>query len=143
MRRRKQHHCGNVEVKSGLEAKIGNWLTKRGVDWCYEKSSFPWEERLPRAYCKECDTKICYVARSYTPDFFLNNGVIFEVKGRFTSKDRKIAAAMKEQHPALDIRMVFDKNDWLNKAHKNRYGDWCDSKGILWCAGFPPEDWIR
>ena len=143
MRRRRKFNVGGVDVKSGLEERIGRQLLELEIPINYEVQSYQWKEYLPRAFCGNCGTKGCYVWRSYTPDYFLPNGIILEVKGRFTSKDRKIAAAMKEQHPDVDVRMVFDKNDWLNKNHKNRYGDWCDSKGILWCVREIPKDWIK
>lgn len=144
MRKRKKFFVGEIEVKSNLEKLIGEQLLQRSSGFIYEKESYKWKEKLPRAICGECETKgKCFVERSYKPDFFLSNGIILEVKGRFTSKDRKIAAAMKEQHPELDIRMVFSKNNWITRQHKTNYGQWCDSKGILWTVNDIPEEWLR
>ena len=143
-RPRKRWKVRGDELRSGLEAKIATQLINDKVDYTYETESFMWLERLPRAQCTHCGSKkSCFVERSYTPDFFLPNGVILEVKGKFTSRDRKIAAAMKEQYPDLDIRMVFEKDNWLNKNHKNRYSDWCKSKGIDYCLMKVPESWLK
>ena len=133
---------GEVQVRSGLEEMVGNQLTEKGIPFEYESKSFPWLEKLSRAQCTLCGAKEAYVERSYTPDFFLPNGTIIEVKGNFTSKDRKIAAAMKEQYPELNIVLLFDKDNWLNKNRKNRYSDWCKSKGIGYSIREIPEEWL-
>lgn len=144
MRKRKEFKLNSpVIVRSGLEKKVGDDLIDRKVGFSYEANTYQWREILPRAECTSCGEKgTSFLVRSYTPDFFLSNGVILEVKGRFTSKDRKIAAAMKDQHPELDIRMVFSKDNWLNRNHKNRYSDWCRSKGIKFVIGKVPEEWV-
>lgn len=131
-----------VQMNSGLEVRVAEDLHERGVKFTYESESFNWVEELPRAFCGTCGTKRCFVHRSYTPDLFLSSGIILEIKGNFTSHDRKIAAAMKTQHPELDIRMVFQRDNWLTRRRKTKYSDWCDSKGIKYCVGKVPEEWL-
>jgi len=143
MKKRVYYLINGVEVKSKLEQTIGNELLDHGITFIYEYESYKWVEKLPRAFCAICGSKTAFVNRSYTPDFFLENGIIIEVKGRFTSKDRKISGAMHEQHPKLDLRMLFDKDNWLNKSHKNRYSDWCKSKDIQYAIKTIPNSWIN
>ena len=52
--------------------------------------------------------------------------------------------AVKKQHPELDIRFIFQRNNTLTKRSKTTYGDWCDKHGFLWCI-YPnlPEDWLN
>ena len=49
--------------------------------------------------------------------------------------------AVKKQHPELDIRFIFQRNNTLTKRSKTTYGDWCDKHGFLWCIypHLPPE----
>jgi len=73
--------------------------------------------------------------RKYTPDFILPNGIMIEVKGKFTREDRKKHLWIKEQHPELDIRFLFQACD--NKIHKDSdttYASWCDKYGFK-CVG--------
>lgn len=143
MAKRKFFLDDGTEVKSNLEKTIGNKLIKRGIGFEYEKESYKWSEYIPRAYCDDCGSNSdCYVDRSYTPDYFLESGTIIEVKGKFTAKDRKIAAAMKEQHPNLKIAMLFSKDNYLTKQHGKRYSDWCNSKGIEWSLNELKEEWL-
>ena len=46
--------------------------------------------------------------------FRLDNGIIIETKGAFNSADRKKHKLIKEQHPELDIRFMFEKK-WHDK----------------------------
>jgi hypothetical protein len=69
--------------------------------------------------------------KKYLPDFVLPNGIIVEVKGRFTLEDRKKHMFLKETHPDLDVRFVFDNpKKKLNKGGKSTYADWCLKNGF-------------
>ena len=49
---------------------------------------------------------------TYTPDFYLPKQKIFiETKGLFTSADRQKMRLVKEQHPDLDIRFIFNNSN--------------------------------
>ena len=50
--------------------------------------------------------------------------------------------AVKAQHPELDIRFVFQRNNTLSKQSKTTYGAWADKHGFPWCI-YPdiPESW--
>ena len=115
-----------MKYRSGLEGRIANSLESRNTPYLYEVEHFK------------------YVTESkYTPDFFLPNGVILEAKGFFKPSDRRKMAAVKVQHPELDIRFVFQRNNTLSKNSKSTYGDWADKHGYPWCI-YPhiPADWL-
>ena len=125
-------------LRSGFEHTIAQALDAAGVEYEYERESFSWLEKVPRAVCLECDGP-AYAKRSYTPDFFLSSGVIVEAKGRFTAKDRKISLAMKEQ--GRDIRLVFQFDNKLSRTSKSRYSDWCVKNDIQYALKEVPESW--
>ncbi len=87
------------------------------------------------------------VSHWYTPDWRITrkDGSIFyiESKGYFTSQDRTKAKRVKEQHPELDIRFLFQKDNKLHKASNSRYSDWCQRHGFLYAIGVIPEDWFN
>ena len=82
--------------------------------------------------------------RKYTPDVILPNGIIIELKGRFTSSDRKKMLLVIAQHPDLDIRMVFMRpKNKLSKVSRTTYAQWCDKNNIKWADKYIPEEWIK
>jgi hypothetical protein len=82
--------------------------------------------------------------RKYIPDVILPNGIIIELKGRFTAKDRKKMLLVIEQHPDLDIRMVFMRyKNKLSKHSRTTYADWCDKHNIKWADRYIPDSWIK
>jgi hypothetical protein len=80
----------NDGYRSGFESKVAADLEQLGVAYRYESQSFD-----------------LVIPRSYTPDFFLANDVVLEVKGFFDQEDRRLIKLFKEQHPSVDIRMVL------------------------------------
>jgi hypothetical protein len=80
----------------------------------------------------------------YWPDFILPSGLLIEVKGRFTSADRRKHVAIRAQHPELDIRFVFYRaSEKIAKNSKTTYGMWCDKHGFLWAEGSVPKEWVN
>ena len=115
-----------MNFRSGLEERFSKYLDKHAVPYLFEAERFS------------------YVTESkYTPDFFFPNGVIIECKGFFKPSDRRKMLAVKAQHPDLDIRLVFQRNNTLSKQSKTTYGAWADKHGFKWCV-FPdvPQDWL-
>ncbi len=105
--------------RSGFESEVAKDMTTNGVAWTYEKEKFD-----------------LVIPRRYTPDFQLANGTILEVKGMFDSEDRRLIRIMKEQHPDVDIRMVFQRpHQRLSRTAKMTYAQWCDKHNIPWCCG--------
>jgi hypothetical protein len=81
--------------------------------------------------------------KTYTPDFILPNGVIVECKGRLTVHDRTKHKRIKEQHPNLDIRFVFQYNNPITKGSKTRYTDWAEKNGFMWAMLTIPPEWAK
>lgn len=111
--------------RSIFERDIADALEELGIKFTYESKSYPWREVLPSGFCNDCGAEKVYADRTYTPDFFLENGYIIEAKGMFTSKDRKIALAMREQHPEIKLVYLFGHNNRLSRGSSTTYLEWC------------------
>lgn len=115
--------------RSGLEIKVKDYLKDKNVMFKYEAIKIEWEDLM---------------YRTYTPDFILQNGIIVEVKGRFTSDDRRKHVAIKQQHPNLDIRFVFENSRRkLSKGAKSTYATWCEKNKFLYADRVIPEEWLK
>lgn len=115
--------------RSGLEETIDVSLKAVGVNGEYEQHKI--------AYTKPA------TQHKYTPDFRLPNGIFVETKGRFVTADRKKHLLIKEQHPELDIRFVFQNaNNRLSKKSKTTYADWCNKYGFLYAEKEIPKEWL-
>ena len=115
--------------RSGLEIKVKEHLKENGVPVKYEAIKIEWEDLM---------------YRTYTPDFVLPNGIIIEVKGRFTAADRRKHVLVKKQHPNLDIRFVFESGKRkLSKGSKTSYAMWCEKQGFLYADRIIPEEWLK
>jgi hypothetical protein len=116
-----------MAFRSKLEQQIAKAFDTVGLKYTYESSKLE--------YTLSC---------SYTPDFFLENGVILEVKGFLKPTDRRKMIAVKAQHPDLDIRFVFQKDNPLAKGSKHTYMSWAEKNGFPACV-WPniPPDWVQ
>ncbi len=115
--------------RSGLEEKVSAELKEKNVHFEYETKKI--EYTVPEKKSK------------YTPDFILPNGIIVETKGRFVSADMKKHLLVKEQHPELDIRFLFQNSkNKIRKGSKTTYADWCIKHGFLFADKTIPEDWL-
>lgn len=132
-------------MRSKFESRIGKDLRDAGMPFDYEAFSYEYDEplRKNRARCSECDSTALVRTGWYTPDFFLENGVIIETKGRFTAADRRKMLAVKLEHPTLDIKMLFMRD---NKIHKNSttfYSDWCMEHDYDFAIGSIKPEWLK
>lgn len=119
------HKVGGVKVRSGFEALV--------IDKAREHTELEYEPDTFEYFLKP---------KKYTPDVKLPNGIYVEIKGEFDTKDRTKHRMIQEQHPHLDIRFVFQKDQPLYKGAKSTYSQWCDQRGILWAVGEIPKEWI-
>lgn len=122
----------DLTLRSGFEKKVASYLDSKKVKYTYEQDKIEYTEPA--------------TDRKYTPDFKLPNGIYIECKGRFTPADRRKMALIIEQHPELDVRMVFMRNNTLTKASKTTYTDWCDKRNIKCCVspnGEIPKEWTK
>mgnify|MGYP003132557122 CR=1 FL=1 len=115
-----------MKFRSRLEECIAKTFDKKNIPYLYESR------------------RLSYVLTSnYTPDFFIND-LIIEAKGFFKPSDRRKMLAIKDQHPELDIRFIFQRNNTLSKNSKTTYGDWATKHGFPYCV-YPniPESWLQ
>ena len=98
-----------------------------GVEYEYEPTRIPYEIQF-----------------NYTPDFVLPNGIYLECKGLWEPDDRRKIKAVIEQHPEIDLRMVFQAPfNKISKKSKTTYAKWCDKHNIKWCSfGNIPIEWL-
>jgi len=115
--------------RSGLEIKVKDFLREHKIPIKYECLKIEWEDLM---------------YRTYTPDFILPNGIIVEVKGRFTADDRRKHTCIKKQHPKLDIRFVFESSRRkLSKGAKTTYAQWCERNKFMYGDRVIPQEWLK
>lgn len=115
--------------RSGYEDKVAENLELNNLDFGYE------------------DVTVEYVTkRKYKVDFSFKNGILLESKGYFKSSDRTKHLRIKEQNPDLDIRFLFQADNWLTSKKSSRYSDWCKRHGFKYHVsptGEIPKEWIK
>lgn len=117
------------KYRSGFERRIAECIIDRSVPLEYET--------LHLKYTRP---------QTYTPDFILKNGIIIEAKGRFLSSDRTKHLLVKAQHPDLDIRFLFSRDQPLSKGSKTFYSDWCNKHGFKYHVSYEgqvPKAWLK
>jgi len=115
--------------RSGLEKVVAEYLKQNKKNFRYEDLKIEWKD-------------LRY--RTYTPDFKLDNGIIVETKGIFDNEDRRKHLAVREQHPELDIRLVFSNaKAKLYKGSKTTYAMWCEKNNFLYSHRVIPPDWLE
>jgi len=116
--------------RSGLEEIVDAQLKQVNVDGEYEKHKVRYIKPVTH--------------HEYTPDFRLPNGIFVETKGRFVVEDRKKHILIKEQHPELDIRFVFQNSkNKIRKGSKTTYADWCNKYGFIYADKVIPMEWLK
>jgi Phage endonuclease I len=136
-----------AKYRNGLEKRIGEQLNKAGVSFDYEPRTIPVAVPARKA--------------TYLPDFWINGKgvaaspqvrapykpIIIETKGYFYNgaKDRQKLILIKEQHPELDIRLVFsDASKRIYKNSPTTYGKWATDHGFKWAdKGIVPDEWLK
>jgi hypothetical protein len=116
--------------RSGLEMTIAEDLKAVGIDGEYEQHIINYTKPATQ--------------HKYHPDFRLPNGIYVETKGRFLTDDRRKHLLIKEQHPELDIRFLFQNSKTkISKASKTTYADWCIKHGFQFADKVIPEEWLK
>lgn len=86
------------------------------------------------------------VEHDYTPDFiiYLKSGrkIYVEAKGYFRAEDRSKLLKVREAHPSIDLRIVFQSNGKIHKLSKTRYADWCEKNNFIYSVGGVPKEWF-
>jgi len=112
--------------KSKFEKSVAESLERRGADFEYEAYSYEYT-----------------LTSWYTPDWFIRDGIVVETKGSLTASERRKILAFVEQHPDVDYRIVFMKDNPIRKGSKTKYSDWARSHGIPFAIGDIPDEWIK
>lgn len=110
-----------TQTKNQFEARLETQLAKAKVKFKYEAIKIPY-----------------ILARHYIPDFIVETplGKIYiEAKGYFRPDARSKMAAVKRQHPELDIRIVFYK---FTKANER----WATKHGFKFAFNTIPQEWL-
>ena len=122
----------SLTSRSTLEERVQLNLNARGVAYEYEPCKLPY-----------------VVERNYIPDLKINEMYI-EVKGYFRQDAQRKMRSMKEQHPELDIRFLFQRaNSTVQGAKKRKDGtkmtcsERADRHGFIWAEEIIPEEWIK
>lgn len=100
-------------------------------------------------YRIEYETKdIAYVIKLdkvYRPDFIVTmpdgREVYIEFKGYLRREDEVKLLNVKQQHPEIDLRIVFEKDNKL-VGRKSRYSDWAKKNGFTFAIGEVPKEWF-
>ena len=117
------------KYRSSLEDYVIADLKFRNINFKYEATILQYVKPITK--------------HRYTPDITLDNGILVEIKGYFTSSDRKKHLLVKEQYPDLDIRFVFgNSKNKLNKNSKTTHADWCEKNNIKYADKTIPRDWV-
>ena len=130
--------------RSNFERSVAANLLKRSVKFDYEPHKICYWKKISSAKCRDCGSKEVYEKHSYLPDFFIPSTKIYvEAKGKFTSVNRTKMLEVIRSNPKLDIRMLFMKDNWITKSHKNKYSEWCEKNGIEYAFMQIPDEWCK
>jgi hypothetical protein len=125
-KKRKKRSSPTSKYRSGFEQTLANQLKRSGVAFEYETVKLEYQK-----------------IATYTPDFILPNGIIIEAKGVWTVEDRTKHLLVRQQHPHLDIRLVFmNAFNKIRKGSNTTYARWCEKKNILYANKTIPKSWL-
>ena len=125
-KKRKKRSSPTSKYRSGFEQTLANQLQRSGVAFEYETVKLEYQK-----------------IATYTPDFILPNGIIIEAKGVWTVEDRTKHLLVREQHPHLDIRLVFmNAFNKIRKGSNTTYARWCEKKNIIYAHKTIPKSWL-
>ena len=115
--------------RSRFEMDFATFLEMNNVKYDYESQKIKYTPKT----------------RTYTPDFhLLDYDILIETKGQFVTSDRTKHLLIREHHPDIDIRFVFqDARKKLYKGSKTTYADWCNTHGFEYAQQELPRAWFR
>ena len=130
--------------KSKYEIRQALWLAKHGVKFEYETIQLRYTEPVRSGECLECGAGDVVKHRLYTPDFYFpETGIIVETKGKFDAPGRSIIQNVLDSHPDIDLRIVFQRDNYLTKKKKMKYSRWCELRDIQYAVGNIPIEWFK
>ena len=108
--------------RNKFEAKLLDQCADTGIKFEYETEKFPYVRKF-----------------TYTPDIILHTKlgkVYIEAKGYFRPEHKAKMIAVKQQHPELDIRLVFYSNNKKNTT-------WAEKNGFKYAIHSIPDIWFK
>ena len=115
--------------RSAFEQRVADNLTALDIEFEYEP--------------KDAELEYILEPKVYHPDFRLPNGILVETKGRLTVEDRVKLVKVRDQHPEVDLRLVFMYPlNKLTSRSKTRYWEWAEKNGFKWADSFVPRSWV-
>jgi len=119
--------------RSGLEEATAAFFDAMQKPYTYEETTLEFAQPALR--------------RRYTPDFVLikhdGDPMIIETKGRWIAEDRKKMKLIKQQYPALDIRIVFSNaHARISKTSQTTYAQYAEQLGYPWAHRKVPPGWM-
>ena len=109
-------------LKNKFEKRIARQLKKAKLSFTYESEKIPY-----------------VIAGHYIPDFIYltaHGKIYLETKGHFRPEAKRKMAAVRRQHPELDIRILF----YSRKLKDIR---WAEKHGFKWAIGEIPREWLE
>lgn len=107
--------------RSKLELKFEEILKDFEVEYDYEVTKIPYT--IPES------------KHTYTVDWTLLNGMLLETKGYLSDhQERYKYVLLKQQHPDLDLRFVFDNPNKLCGGTKMTHAKWAEKYNFKWCG---------
>ena len=108
------------KYRSKFEASVGHQLEELKREFEYETESIRFIQPS--------------VQRLYKPDFIIKTRsgktIYIEAKGLWTYEDRYKHLLIKQQHPDIDIRFVFQRaSTRVSKGSRLTYRDVCEGRG--------------
>ena len=124
------------KYRNKFEERTGERLTELGVDFSFES------ERIGYT-----------VSGNYLPDFVVTtrggHRIYIETKGggrSFDGSSRRKLIAVKEQHPEVDLRIVFYSDGKIGPTRKDgtymKQSDWAKKYGFKYAIKEIPESWL-
>ena len=110
------------KTRNKFEKRIESVLKKAKVKFTYESEKLPY-----------------VIAGHYIPDFIITtkSGKIYlETKGHFRPEAKRKMAAVKRQHPEIDLRILF-------YSYKKKDIAWAVKNGIKYAVENIPEEWLN
>ena len=110
-----------MKRRSKLEQRFEQILLDNQIEYEYEVTRIPYI--VPES------------KHNYTVDWTCLNGLLIETKGYLSDhQERHKYVLLKEQHPTLDLRFVFDNPNKLCGGTKYTHAKWADKYGFKWCS---------
>ena len=107
--------------RSKLELKFEEIIKEFDVAYDYEVTKIPYT--IPESN------------HNYTVDWTFINGLLVETKGYLSDhKERYKYVLLKQQHPDLDLRFVFDNPNKLCGGTKMTHAKWAEKYGFPYCS---------